>query len=104
MVFRSHCKVQFQDLANASLLNLNIVQEEQVIPIALFPYTHTYATIYPGEGDLYIGDEKTFELVTNNPDNIIIDPLWKQRDGYEYRIHSQNNKIWLSLFPPTQVI
>ena len=94
-----HCKVQFQDLANASFLNLNIVQEEQVIPIALFPYTHTYATIYPGEGDLYIGDEKTFELVTNNPDNIIIDPLWKQRDGYEYRIHSHNNKIWLSFIP-----
>src|SRR5690554_6416235 len=94
-----HCKVQFQDLSQATFLNLNIAQEGQIIAIPIFPYTHTYATIYPGDGDLYIGDEKTFELVTNHSDNIIIDPLWKQKEGYEYRIHRSNDKIWLSFIP-----
>ncbi|HLV41033.1 MAG TPA: hypothetical protein VKY37_02050 [Brumimicrobium sp.] len=94
-----HCKVQLQDLSQATFLNLNIKQDNQILPIPIFPYTHTYATIYPGDGDLYIGDEKTFELVTNHPDNIVIDPLWKQKDGYEYRIHSSDNKIWLSFIP-----
>ena len=94
-----HCKVQFQNLSHAAFLNLNIAQDGKIIPIPIFPYTHTYATIYPGDGDLYIGDEKTFELVTNHPDNIVIDPLWKQKDDYEYRIHSSDNKIWLSFIP-----
>lgn len=94
-----HCKVQFKDLSQSTFLNLNIAQEGQIIAIPLFPYSHTYATIYPGDGDLYIGDEKTFELVTNHSDNIIIDPLWKQKEGYEYRIHRSNDKIWLSFIP-----
>lgn len=94
-----HCKVQFQDLSQASFLNLNIAVEHKTLAIPLFPYTHTYATIYPGDGELYVGDEKTFELVTNHSDNIVIDPLWKQKEGYEYRIHRAGEKIWLSLIP-----
>jgi hypothetical protein len=94
-----HCKIQFQELSQATFLNLNIEQEGQIIAIPIFPFTSTYATIYPGDGDLYIGDEKTFELVTNHPDNIVIDPLWKQKEGYEYRIHRSDDKIWLSFIP-----
>jgi len=94
-----HCKVQFNDLSQAVFLNLNIAQNEQVIAIPIFPYTYTYATIYPGDGDLYIGDEKTFELVTNHPDNIVIDPIWKQKENYEYRIHRGDDKIYLSFIP-----
>lgn len=94
-----HFKVQFLDLAQSNFLNINLSEDGKTLAIPLFPYTHTYATIYPGEGDLYIGDEKTFELVTNHPDNIVIDPLWKQNEGYEYRIHRSHDKIWLSFIP-----
>ena len=94
-----HFKVQFSDLSQAVFLNVILEENEKTIAVPIFPYTLTYATIYPGESDLYIGDEKTFELVTNQPDNIVIDPLWKQHEGYEYRIHRSNDKIWISLIP-----
>ncbi|PWH85691.1 hypothetical protein [Brumimicrobium oceani] len=94
-----HFKVQFSDLAQAVFLNVELAVDNKSLAIPIFPYTLTYATIYPGESDLYIGDEKTFELVTNQPDNIVIDPLWKQSEGYEYRIHRSNDKIWLSIIP-----
>ncbi len=94
-----HFKVQFADLSQADFLNINIEENGKIIAIPIFPYTHTYATIYPGENELYIGDEKVFELVTNHPDNIVIDPLWKQKEGYEYRVHRSNDKIWISIIP-----
>lgn len=96
-----HFKLQFTDLSQSDLLNLDLEKDGKTLAVPLFPYTHTYASIYPGEGDLYIGDEKTFELVTNHPENIVINPIWKQKQGYEYRIHRSNDKIWLS-FIPTQ--
>ncbi|PKR81851.1 hypothetical protein CW751_00495 [Brumimicrobium salinarum] len=94
-----HCKVKFKDLAQVEFLNLQLQKDEGVLGIPLFPYSNTYATIYPGDGDLYIGDEKSFELVTNNSDNIAINPLWKKKNGYEYRIHRSEDKIWLSILP-----
>lgn len=94
-----HFKVQFTDLSEAAFLNINLEENEKIIAIPIFPYTHTYATIYPGESDLYIGDEKTFELITNHPDNLVIDPRWKQNKNCEYRIHRKNDKIWISIIP-----
>ncbi|RYM35586.1 hypothetical protein ERX46_00945 [Brumimicrobium glaciale] len=94
-----HFKVQFSDLSQAEFLNISLEENGKTMAIPIFPYTHTYATIYPGESDLYIGDEKTFELITNQPDNIVIDPLWKQNEKYEYRIHRSNDKIWISIIP-----
>ncbi|RFC54081.1 hypothetical protein [Brumimicrobium aurantiacum] len=92
-------KVKFADLTDISFLKIQLEREGKVLSIPLFQHTHTYATIYPGESDLYIGDEKTFELVTNHPENIVIDPLWKQKDGYEFRIHRSDGKIWISFIP-----
>ena len=94
-----HFKVQFLELSQAAFLSINLTEDGKTLAIPLFPFTTTYATIYPGESDLYIGDEKTFELVTNHPENIVIDPLWKQNEGYEYRIHRSDDKIWVSFIP-----
>lgn len=94
-----HFKVQFSDLSQTEFLNINLEEQEKTIAIPIFPYTQTYATIYPGDGDLYIGDEKTFELVTNHPENIVINPIWKESEGYEYRIYRRNDKILLSFIP-----
>ncbi|WP_107037343.1 hypothetical protein [Brumimicrobium mesophilum] len=94
-----HFKVQFNDLSQTDFLNIVLEEEGKTIALPIFPYSNTFATIYPGEGDLYIGDEKTFELVTNRPENIVIDPIWKQNENYEYRIHREKDKIWFTIIP-----
>ena len=78
------CKVQFIDLSQSDLLNIYLSTEGKNLAIPLFPFTHTYATIYPGESDFFIGEEKTIPIVSNNEANISVDPKWVQEENYEY--------------------
>lgn len=92
-----HCRVRFKDLLNTEFLNLNLAYKNAVIAVPLLPYTQTMATIYPGNAELYIGEERSFEIVSNYPENIIVNPIWVEKEGYEYRIHSKDGKIYYSI-------
>lgn len=67
--------------------------------IPLLPYTATHATMYPGEGDLFVGEEKVFEIVTNRPENLKIDERWKKEEAYEYRFFKEDDKVYYSVIP-----
>lgn len=95
-----YCKLRFSDLADMEFINLNLVNEAgQTVAIPLFPYTETRAVVYPGSGEVFIGEEKNYVVETNFPENIKIDPIWKETDDYEYRIHRQKEEILLSIVP-----
>ena len=96
-----HCRVRFKDLLNVDFLNLNLAYKTSVIAVPLLPYTQTVATIYPGNTELYIGEERSFEIVSNYPENIIVNPIWIEKDEYEYRIHSKDGKIFYSVIATT---
>lgn len=95
------CKVQFIDLSKSEFLNVFLTTEGKNLAIPLFPYTQTYATIYPGDGDFFIGEEKTIPIVTNNDANISVDPKWGKEENYEYRLYRSNEEIYLSILPTT---
>ena len=95
------CKVQFKHLTRTDFLKFrfridydsnNTVQE-----INLFPYTNTFAKLNISDYELSAGEEKVFEIITNHPDNIIINPDWVNAPDYYYRIISNNNQIFLHL-------
>lgn len=97
-------KVRFDDLSNVALLSITPVlkrrEENDInIRVPLLPITNTYATVYPGEGDLFIGEEKSFEIVTNNPDNLKFDTRWQKKEDYEYRIHRREEKLLFTVVP-----
>lgn len=96
-----YCKVKFENLTNADFLNLNLTYQKYALAVPLFPYTHTFATIYPGNIELYVGEERSFEIASNQPGNIVVNPIWIQEDNYEYRIHSADNKLLLSVIATT---
>lgn len=67
-------RLKFNDLSNTEFAGIKFSTgstDELFLPI--YPYSHTYATIYPGEGDVFIGEEKSFEVVSNNMNNIVVD-------------------------------
>ena len=96
-------KLRFEDISSAEFLALYFIAgREENAPksvLPLFPYTETYATVYPGEGDLFIGEEKKFEVVTNNQENLKIDERWVKEDNYEYRLREESGKVILSIIP-----
>jgi hypothetical protein len=65
----------------------------------LFPYTNTFVNFFPSADELYIGEEKIFELTSNHPDNIKINSNWLTSDGVNYRVSERNNQIWLHILP-----
>lgn len=96
-------KLRFNDISNDGLFALTpmvLKQGKKInLDLPLFPYTYTYATIQPGDVELFIGEEKQFEVITNHPENLNIDPRWKEAEHYEYRIFRKGNKILFSVIP-----
>ena len=97
-------KLRFDDLSSVELLSVSPVVKindgkEVNISVPLLPVTHTYATIYPGESDLFIGEEKSFEIVTNNADNLKFDTRWQKKEDYEYRIHRRGEQLLFTVIP-----
>lgn len=93
------CKIQFVDLSQTEHLSIFLLTEGKNLGIPLFPFTYTYATIYPGEGDFFIGEEKTIPIISNNDANISVDPRWVKEENYEYRIYRSDDELLLSILP-----
>jgi hypothetical protein len=95
-------RIRFNDLSNTEFPAFQVdvqVQDVRQLFIPLLPFTATYATIYPGEGDLYIGEEKRFEIISNNIENLKIDQRWKKKEQYEYRFVRKDEKVFLAILP-----
>jgi hypothetical protein len=94
-------RVRFRNLSTAELTGinweLNGAGRPQTMELKLLPYTRTRAIFYPGNDDLYIGEEKRFELVTSNLSNLRIDGEWKQQGNMEYRLFTENNTGYISV-------
>jgi hypothetical protein len=67
--------------------------------LRLLPCTQTSASVNFTSDELFIGEEKVYELVTNNVANIRINSEWKKADGINYRFEERNGVIMLHLQP-----
>ena len=96
-------RIRVEEIASKQQLGLTLAVQRKTqstnVSLPLLPYTETYAKVYPGEGDLFIGEEKVFEVVTNRPENLRIDERWKKEETYEYRLFKENDKVYFSIIP-----
>jgi hypothetical protein len=96
-------KVRFMALSQAEFLRFSFrVSEDEFVrleEIPLLPVYDTYATIYPNTEELYIGEEKVFEVVTNNPENLRLDFRWTESKPFNYRYSKSGNQVFLHLIP-----
>lgn len=49
-----------------------------------------------------MGEEVTWELITNIPENILTSNIWTEKETYRYRIIEQGGNKYLQLIP-TQI-
>ena len=98
-------KLRFTDLVNSSFLKFSFSHPETsesgspLAEINLLPYTDTYLKFYPLNEELFIGEEKVYELVTNNIENIQFNNDWVENSRMNYRITKTFNQIQLHIVP-----
>jgi hypothetical protein len=93
-------RVKFNDLTATDFAGIKLsTSVSSVLFLPLYPYSQTYATMYPGDGDVFIGEEKSFEIVSNNANNIVVDERWKKGDGFEFRLVRRGQRLFYSLMP-----
>ncbi len=95
----SQYKIRFRDLNNSDFLHLKFTsrngsQQFQVPLLAIHP---TYVAFYPKDDILFIGEEKVFEIITNNPDNLVLEQRWQESEGIKYRFSREGNRVLLHL-------
>jgi hypothetical protein len=97
------CKVKFGELTKKDFLRLNISVsdgwETTIIDIPLQPVTETSASMYVRENELFIGEERLFELTGNNLANLIFSNEWKRSPLYDYRISAREGGLFVHVIP-----
>ena len=107
-VFRSQdhfrFKVRFNNLNQTQFANFNftifqIPLKETTCELRLFPYFDTQVALNPKDDELYIGEERVFELISNNPENIRINPIPTTGKDIDYRTEYVGKQLRLHLLP-----
>jgi len=76
--------------------SIDIVNHE----VRLFPTTQTQVDIAQRDDEMYIGEEKIFELATNQFSNIKPEPIWtRTNDGDQYKITKEDGRLRLHILP-----
>jgi hypothetical protein len=98
-------KVRFNNLTTGNFFSFTFVIEDALVgkplikEIRLFPLTKTFVMFYPTNDELFIGEEKVFDLVTNNIKNIRYDNSWQTYLDFDYKIVEKNGQLKLHVIP-----
>ncbi len=95
-------KVRFRNLTETDFLRFMLkirVDSTNILisEIPLIAYTQTYIALYPQSEELFIGEEKRFELTTNNIENVMVDNRWTSELPIDYRITRSGDQLNLHL-------
>ncbi len=98
-------KIRFNHITNTDFLQLLLrVQtrpgaEPTLVPLPLFPVTRTRVSLQQVSEELFIGEERVFELQTDNIDNIRLQRRWRRGGEVNYRLTRQQDRLLLHVLP-----
>ncbi|OUJ72923.1 hypothetical protein [Hymenobacter crusticola] len=99
-------KIRFKELTGARFLQLTFTQASDTASkslrtqsVSLLPITRTTVELRVNDPDLYIGEEKVFELRSNNPINVRTAPEWTRGQDIDYRITQEKGQLRLHVLP-----
>lgn len=100
-------RLRFVNLFKSQFLNFTFAatvenNDKPVLEeVKLLPFTRTSASFGPINDDLFIGEEKVFELISNNVKNIRITNEWTKGLDINYRVVEENGRLMVHLIPVT---
>lgn len=97
------CKIMFHGLTHSRFLKLQFRYDAEagraVEIIRLFPCTKTTLSFRPVHDELFIGEERIFDLLTNNAENISFQGEWTSGLPIDYRIEKHDGRLRLHVLP-----
>ncbi|MDA0194321.1 MAG: hypothetical protein O2887_04535 [Bacteroidetes bacterium] len=99
----SRFKVRFRDLHTSNFLSFvfriqSPDSESFNFEIPLLPLTETRVAFDPAfSNELFIGEEKTLELFSNNPDNLRPVYEWQSQGHINFRISRESGRLYIHL-------
>ena len=88
-----------EDAVNINFKAITFDKKEKLIPIYLYPFAIPLVQWKTNEDELYIGEEKSFELNGLFLDEIEAKNLWISSDKFEYRIKQSEDRLRLFVLP-----
>ncbi|MFN3317088.1 MAG: hypothetical protein ACK40K_09770, partial [Raineya sp.] len=85
--------------ANFNFTIFQIPLREITCELRLFPYFNTQVVLNPKDDELYIGEERVFELIANNPENVRVNPIPTSGKDIDYRTEYVGKQLRLYLLP-----
>ncbi|MDU0372695.1 hypothetical protein ACFPAF_19995 [Hymenobacter endophyticus] len=99
-------KLRFKDLSINNFLSLTFRQPSDSVGFAprtqtvkLLPVTRTTLEFRPADTELFVGEEKVFDLSSNNPKNIRITTDWTRGQDIDYRLEQEKGVLRLHVLP-----
>ncbi|WP_426491715.1 hypothetical protein [Hymenobacter sp. 102] len=99
-------KLRFKDLGSNKFLSLTFRQPSDSIGFAprsetvkLLPVTRTTLEFRPADTELFVGEEKVFDLSSNNAKNIRVTPEWTRGQDIDYRLEQEKGVLRLHVLP-----
>jgi len=96
-------KVQFQNITRSAFLKftfeITIDTNSFIYDINLLPVTSFDFSIRIPNDELYVGEEKEIEILTTNPENIKVNPIWTTTNTIDYRLLEKDGKVFIYLLP-----
>ena len=99
-------KIRFKNLTASRFLDLTFARAAAdslagllTQTVHLLPVTRTTLSFRPTDTELFVGEEKVFDLVSNNPKNVRPTPEWTQGQDIDYRVAQENGQLRLHLLP-----
>lgn len=95
-------RIQFVDLNRVGILPLTIRYRSPGGParnqaFELFGYVPTRAILQSKDDEVFLGEEKVFDVATSNATNIRADGVWQTLNGVEYRLFMAGTQLKLSI-------
>ncbi|MCA8829889.1 hypothetical protein [Hymenobacter pini] len=99
-------KLRFKDLGSNKFLSLTFRQPSDSVGFAprtetvkLLPVTRTTLEFRPSDTELFVGEEKVFDLTSNNAKNIRVTPEWTHGQDIDYRLEQEKGVLRLHVLP-----
>ncbi|GJM34505.1 MAG: hypothetical protein DHS20C18_35060 [Saprospiraceae bacterium] len=98
-------KVKFKQLTTSDFLQFTFSvktrakQDPFLYELRLFPLTKTSAFLKPKDNKLFIGEERTFKVETNRPNNIKYSNQWSRGKNIDYKFSNRQGELLIHLLP-----
>jgi hypothetical protein len=97
-------RIRVADLSVVDVLVLNFKRvtkdgKEKKIPLYLYPFAQPIVQWKVAEDELFIGEEKSFELNGIQLDQIDASNLWEASGSFEYRLRQTDDRLRLYVLP-----